>query len=204
MRGTTMTKPTLISSRLLLTGLSLGAIALPHTAKADEVVRVEGPIARDEVSLYSLEVEPHFSFGAENVYGTTGFGGGLRLGIPLVAGHLGWTPDNLALSFGGDLIHYDNCYYGDHCSANYFMVPVAAQWNVFVARRVSLFLEGGAFLYKGWFDDCGPTDGPGCSAPPNFGVLPTVAVGGRIHVGRNAAFTLRLGYPTTTLGLSFM
>jgi hypothetical protein len=190
--------------RFLAAGVSITAIVLPAVANADVVYVREGRATPDDVSRYSLEVEPHFSFGAENVYGATGFGGGIRLGIPLVAGHLGYLPDNLALSFGGDILHYDNCYYADYCNANYLFFPVAAQWNIFVARRVSLFGEGGAFVYKGWFDGCGPQDGPGCSAPSNFGVLPTFAIGLRIHIGSFTALTLRLGYPTSTAGLSFL
>ncbi len=122
----------------------------------------------------------------------------------MIVGHLGYVPDNLALTLGGDILRYDNCYFGTYCGADYLLIPVAAQWNIFVARRVSIFGEGGAFLYEGWFTTCGPLDGPGCSAPSNFGVLPTFAVGLRIHVGRSTALTLRLGYPTSTLGLSFM
>jgi hypothetical protein len=152
---------------------------------------------------YGLEVEPHFAFGADNVYGTSGFGGGVRLGIPLAVGHIGRAPQNIALTFGGDILHYDNCYYGSYCSANYLVLPAAVQWNVFVARPVSLFLEGGAFLYKGWFDGCEIGDS-GCSAPSDFGLLPTFALGGRIHLGDDVALTLRLGYPTTTLGVSFL
>ncbi len=139
-----------------------------------------------------------------NVYGAAGFGGGLQVGIPILAGSLGSVPDNLAISFGGDILHYDNCFFSNECGANYLLVPVAAQWNIFVARRISVFAEGGAFLYKGWFDGCGPGDGPGCSAPSDFGVLPTIAVGGRVHFGPAAALTLRIGYPTTTIGFSFM
>ncbi len=73
-----------------------------------------------------------------------------------------------------------------------------------MARRVSLFAEAGVFLYKGFFDECAPGDGPGCVAPSDFGLLPTLAVGVRVHMGDNAAFTARLGYPTATLGVSFM
>jgi hypothetical protein len=186
-------------SRTLAAGALVATIALPSVALADG----EAPYRFENRADYGLEVEPHFAFGAENVYGASGFGGGVRLGIPLAVGHIGRAPQNLALSFGGDLLHYDNCYYGSYCSANYVTVPVALQWNVFVARPVSLFLEGGAFLYKGWFDECGAGD-PGCSAPPDFGLLPTVAVGGRVHIGDNVALTLRLGYPTTTIGVSFM
>jgi hypothetical protein len=181
-----------------------GTLAVSSTANADVYVRVEGPrYDAEQASAYSLEVEPHFTFGPGNVYGDTGFGAGLRLGIPLVAGHIGSVPDNLALSFGPDVVHYDNCYYGGYCGANYLMFPVAAQWNLFVARRVSVFGEGGLYAYKGWFTGCGPGD-VGCSAPSDFGVLPTLAIGGRIHLGDTAALTLRLGYPTTTLGVSFM
>jgi hypothetical protein len=187
----------------LLVGLVAAAASLPTVAKAEVVVVREAPPPREEFALYPIEIEPHFAFGPRNVYGDAGFGGGLRLSVPLVAGHLGRVPDNLAISFGGDLLHYDNCY-GTQCGANYLLLPVAAQWNIFVARRVSLFGEGGAFLYKGWFDGCRVGDGPGCVGPRDFGVLPTVAVGVRVHVGRTAAFTARLGYPTTTLGFSFL
>jgi hypothetical protein len=195
-----------ISTALFSTALlSLACVAIPTIARAEERVEVirEEP-RRDEVALYPVEIEPHFSFGPENVYGATGVGAGLRVSIPLVYGHVGRLPDNLAISFGGDILHYDNCYYGEDCGANYLILPVAAQWNVHVARRVSLFLEGGAFIYKGWFDGCRITDGPGCNAPSDFGVLPTVALGGRIHLGDNVSFVARVGYPTTTLGVSFM
>ena len=182
----------------------MAAMAVPANASADVDVRVEGPRpARYEVT-YPIEIEPHFSFGPDNVYGAAGLGGGLRVGLPLVVGHLGYIPQSLALSFGGDILHYDNCFSGSNCGANYLLIPIAAQWNIFAARSLSIFAEGGAYLYKGWFDGCAPGDGPGCSRPADFGVLPTLAVGGRIHLGSSLALTLRLGYPTTTVGLSFL
>jgi hypothetical protein len=177
---------------------ALGTIA--STARADGEVTME---RLREPTLYAMELEPHLTFGAENVYGTTGFGAGGRIGIPFAVGHLGRAPQNLAVSFGGDVVHYDNCYYGPYCGANYLMVPVALQWNVGVARPLSVFVEGGAFLYKGWFDPCAQGD-LGCSAPSDFGLLPTVALGGRVHLGGDVALTLRLGYPTTTFGVSFL
>jgi hypothetical protein len=193
-------RPHRIIRLCLVSGFSLGAAFSAATAAAQE-----RPYSwRGDPSAYPIEIEPHFTFGAENVYGATGFGGGLRLSIPIVASLLANTPDNLAISFGGDIVHYDNCYFSNDCGANYLMFPIAAQWNIFLARRFSLFFEGGAFVYKGFFDACGPGDGPGCNPPSDFGVLPTVAVGARIHVGNNASFTARLGYPTITLGLSFL
>jgi hypothetical protein len=178
---------------------ALAAPAFPSQARADGEVTMEAHAP----TTYPMEIEPHLTFGPDNVYGNAGFGAGLRVGLPFAEGHLGRLPQNLALNFGGDVIHYDNCYYGGYCSANYMLVPVTAQWNVGVARPVSLFLEGGLFLYKGWFDRCAPGDA-GCSEPSDFGLLPTLAVGGRIHVSDDVAVTLRLGYPTTTLGVSFL
>jgi len=114
------------------------------------------------------------------------------------------VPDNLAVSFGGDIVHYDNCYASDQCGANYLMFPIAAQWNIFVLRRLSIFFEGGAYVYKGFYGNCGPGDGPGCSPPSDFGLLPTLAVGARVHFSPGTALTARLGYPTTTIGFSFL
>jgi hypothetical protein len=179
---------------------ALAVLGVASPASAQDAYRAED---RGEFANYSLEVEPHFTFGPDNVYGASGFGGGLRLSIPVVGGALGNVPDNLAVSFGGDIVHYDNCYYSDQCGANYLMFPIAAQWNLFLVRRFSLFFEGGAYIYKGFFDNCGPVDN-GCSAPSDFGVLPTFAVGARVHLSPGAALTARLGYPTTTIGFSFL
>jgi hypothetical protein len=171
----------------------IAALALPSAARAEEMV------VRERV-VYPVEIEPHFSFGAENVYGSAGVGGGLRVSIPFAAGHIGRIPDNIGITFGGDLLHYDNCITNSDCGANYLMLPVAAQWNVLVARRFSLLFEGGAYFYKGWIGVCSP----GCDAPHDLGVLPTLAVGGRIHIGENAALLFRIGYPTVTVGVSFL
>jgi hypothetical protein len=161
--------------------------------------RAQEYVVRERV-YYPIEVEPHFTFGTEDVYGAVGFGGGLRLGVPVARGHLGRVPQTLAISFGGDIVHYDDCYNGPNCNGNYLMFPVAVQWNLLFAHSFSLLLEGGAYVYKGWYDTCGP----GCSGPSDFGVLPTLAVGGRFHLHDHVALLLRVGYPMTTLGISFM
>jgi hypothetical protein len=189
----------------LISGVATAVLAPSAIASADAVLTTEKPAPpAEEASVYPLEIEPHLTFGPENVYGASGFGAGLRLGVPLAFGHLGSVPQNLAIGFGADVLHYDNCFFGTDCGANYLLVPVAAQWNVFVARPVSVFGEGGVYFYKGWFAGCGPGDGPGCSSPSDVGLLPTIAVGARFHLAPSAALTLRLGYPTTTLGVSFL
>ena len=180
--------------------LALAVTAFSTQASAQERPDHEYPMA----AAYPLEVELHATFGAGDVYGNTGFGAGVRLSIPVVAGMLGRRlSDNLAISFGGDIVNYDNCYYDTRCGANYLMLPIAAQYNLFFGRRVSVFGEAGAFVYKGFFDGCGPGDN-GCNAPSDFGILPTLAVGARIHITRSAAFTARIVYPTMTLGVSFL
>jgi hypothetical protein len=190
----------------LISGVAIAVLSRSSAARADVVLTTEKPAPPSEEAsvVYPLEIEPHMTFGSENLYGTSGFGAGLRLGVPLAYGHLGSVPQNLAISFGADVLHYDNCFFGSDCGANYLIVPVAAQWNIFVARQVSVFGEAGAYVYKGWFAGCGPGDGPDCSPPSDFGLLPTIALGGRFHVGTSVALTLRLGYPTTTLGVSFL
>jgi hypothetical protein len=58
---------------------------------------------------------------------------------------------------------------------------------------VSIFVEGGVFVHKGFFDGAAR-----CSPPPDFGVLPTLAVGGRIHLGDDVLLIARVGFPTVT------
>jgi hypothetical protein len=188
------------ASITVVTLVSLACVSYPAIANAQDRYA-----DREEAARYSVEIEPHFALGVEDVYGGTGYGAGLRVSIPFIEGHVGRLPDNLAFSFGGDILHYDDCYYASaSCHANYLVLPAALQWNVFVARKVSVFGEGGLFVYKGWFDACGSVGDSRCNAPSDFGILPTFAIGVRIHVGDNVSFTARLGYPTTTLGLSFL
>lgn len=200
-----MTKSTRYTARIATLGWMLGVACWSVRAQAATTATTDetniGPAP--ERTRYPLEVEPHLSFGEFNVYGAAGYGAGLRVAAPFAGGHIGSAPENLAVGVGVDLLHYSNCFYSVHCSANYIFVPAALQWNVAVFRTVTVFAEGGAYLYKGFFDACalGETN---CSAPPDFGVLPTIALGGRLHVGENVAVTLRLGYPTTTLGVSFL
>jgi hypothetical protein len=102
-----------------------------------------------------------------------------------------------------DALHYDGCYYPYRCGANYVLFPVAMQWNFFVARRWSVFGEPGVFLYKGFLDEC--VGLPGCVQPPvTLGMQPAIAFGARYRLTETAALTMRFGYPTISVGVSFM
>jgi hypothetical protein len=188
--------------------LSFALLAMADTASAQDraVLHEESNVEPYEGSTYHpLEIESHLTFGPDNVYGSSGFGGGLRLSVPLVGDDHGSFSDDLAISFGADVLHYNGCFFGEKCGANYLSLPVAVQWNVWlVSRRVSVFAEAGLFAYKGWFHACSPAADPGCLAPSDNGVLPTLALGGRVRVGTSIAFVARVGYPTTTLGFSFL
>jgi hypothetical protein len=202
--------------RFSMVAFGFASMLVPTLASAEEVVVVEEgrPRHRERyyeeydrgrpMAVYPVELEAHFAFGPDNIYGNGGYGAGARVSIPLVAGVMGpRMSDNFALSFGADVLHYDNCYYTGRCSANYLMVPAAAQWNIFFGRRLSVFGEAGAFFYRGFFDECVAGDVE-CAAPRDVGVLPTLAVGVRGHITRDVAIIGRLGYPTSTVGVSFM
>jgi hypothetical protein len=191
-----MTRP----ERSLLATLAFCALGVSATRLAQAA---DAPAGAADGPHYNLELEPHLAFGWDNIYGSSGVGAGLRVGLPVVRDLLPSVPDNLALTFGGDFLHYEGCYFRDRCGANYLMFPATAQWNLFPTPRISIFGEGGVFIYKGFIsNDCGP--GPGCSQPSGFGIRPTLALGGRIFIAEHVALTARIGYPTITLGASFM
>jgi hypothetical protein len=73
---------------------------------------------------------------------------------------------------------------------NYAFLPVTMQWNFWLARRWSVFGEPGLMLY--WLDY------------RTLGVYPAFYAGGRFHMLDWLTLTLRIGYPTLSLGLSFL
>ncbi len=178
----------------------VAVLCLPRTAHADETIRSPG--AHPD---YSVEIEPHLVLGDDSVFASAGYGVGARFGIPIVRN--GFVPsinNSVAINFGIDLVHYDQCYFQTTgCGANYLLFPVALQWNFFVARQFSVYGEGGIFLYKGFISDTVCAGNVCVGSPSDFGVLPTFAVGGRWHFSEHVALNLRVGYPTVTLGVSF-
>ena len=174
---------------------------------------------------YSVELEPHFVFGwagAPHHFSDDGVGIGLRASIPLFHnGPITSINDNMAITFGIDWLHfgydYDEwChdYPGPGCdnrdfSANAFWLPVAVQWNFFVHRRISVFGELGlAIAHERWSyarpcpDDhnvlCDYSD-----THTDFAEL-VFYPGARFMLSDNFGFTVRLGFPHVTLGVSFL
>jgi hypothetical protein len=190
--------------------VSLAAMFGAAPARAQSTIKQPG--ARPS---YVFEAEPHLSLGLldpPGFGGGTGWGAGFRGTIELL--HNGFIPklnNSIGIGFGLDYLRYDG-WQGprgqceqfvpgpagvpicvrvsgrDH--VNYFFIPVVMQWNFWLHRKWSVFGEPGVALY---FDD-----GHAEFAP--F----VLYAGGRYHITDRITLTMRLGYPSFSLGVSFL
>ena len=185
------------------------AVIVPVQARADDTIKHPG-----DHPNYAVELEPHLVLGGyDNLFPGTGFGVGGRFSIPIVQN--GFVPsinNSVAITFGLDFLHYgSNCGYGPRdltysCSANYLYFPIAMQWNFFVAQKWSVFGEPGLFIYHGFFDSyCPPNPNGGCYdlGYTATSVRPAFYVGGRYHFNEKVSLTMRIGYPTISVGVSW-
>ena len=175
------------------------AVFSPSTAHADDTIKHPG----DHLT-YKVEIEPHALFGVDNAFATGGLGLGARFSIPIVQnGFIPKINNSVAISFGLDWLHYNDCRYGlNDCSASYLYFPVAMQWNFWVAQRWSVFGEPGAVIYDGFLGDCNPGV-RNCNRPNTFGAEPALWIGGRFHVSETVSLTMRIGFPSFSFGVSF-
>jgi hypothetical protein len=183
-----------------LTPLFLAALAVvARPARADDTIKHPG-----DHPAYNFEVEPHVLLGWDDVYASDGFGVGARFSIPIVDN--GFVPNinnSVAIGFGLDLLHYDQCWYRGDCSANYIHIPVVLQWNFFVSSHWSVFGEPGLVIFHGFFDDC-PADVNGCPGRPReTSVEPALYLGGRYYFNDRMTLTMRVGFPSISVGISF-
>jgi hypothetical protein len=180
-----------------------GLLASP-CARADDTIKRPG-----DHPNYGVEIEPHGLLDWYLPYNNSNVGIGLggRFSIPIVEN--GFVPsinNSVAISFGVDWVHYDGCYFTGNCTVDYLHFPVVMQWNFFVARRWSVFGEPGLAIYHSFYGNCPFTTANGfnCGNPPQqTGVEPAFFLGARYHFGDGAALTMRIGYPTFSIGVSF-
>jgi hypothetical protein len=192
--------------------LALGGFALAGSfaghAGAQSSIRVPG-----QRPAYSFELEPHVlvtPFEAPGHPSSDGYGLGVRGTIELSSeGFIPKLNDSVGIGFGLDWIHYDGLGGRGYCldfettpqgvpvcvetstrSSNYLFIPVVMQWNFWLHRKWSAFGEPGLALYRRSGED--------------FGVAPVFGAGGRFHFSDSAALTMRLGYPSFSLGVSFL
>jgi hypothetical protein len=196
-----------------LPGVLAAVLSLALTAPAAAQSTIKSPGQRPP---YYLELEPHLLVGLFDPPGFgagTGLGAGLRGSIELVKdGFIPKLNDSVALGFGLDYLRYDGwqgargaceefvsgpsgvpiCVRAtssiDH--VDYFYAPLVMQWNFWLHRRWSVFGEPGVAL----FVEEGDVE-----------FTPFVLYGGgRFHFNDRIALTLRVGYPTFSLGVSFL
>jgi hypothetical protein len=187
---------------------SVGAVALSASdARADSIIKNPGDHPR-----YSVELEPHGLLGWANLYRDNGLGLGARFTIPIVENGFVKTINNsVGIGFGLDWLRYDGCYYYgassknrvDYgCGASFFVFPVVMQWNFWLTPRWSVFGEPGLYVFHGVYDDyCNGV--PGCGYPTRTSVQPALYLGGRFHFNDKISLTMRVGYPTLSIGASF-
>jgi hypothetical protein len=175
---------------------------------------IERPLDRRP---YVVEIEPHLLATPFNPPGSgtgAGLGAGVRASFEIVPeGFVRSINDSVAIGVGADFLHYQGngvvlpgvctrfvpgpngtnvCVEVSHTggSSNYAFLPVTMQWNFWLTRQWSVFGEPGLMLY--WFDYV------------TFGAFPVLYLGGRFHITDAVTLTLRIGYPTLSLGASFL
>lgn len=214
-----------LARNFVAVSVALAATAAASQARADVIIRQPDP------PKYVLELEPKFNanfFVFEN-YGGQAFGPGIRASIPVMSpGFVRTINDNAAVTFGMDIMHYDgrnyyawtgyctgnpkNCpgYYVGYTGASFWAIqlPVALQWNFFVASRWSVFGEAGFTLRHAFFENASWCSAPGYTGPctPDANTFYFTFYGGaRFHFTEKLALTMRLGHPTTfSIGLSIL
>ncbi|MCL2448698.1 MAG: hypothetical protein FWD17_07120 [Polyangiaceae bacterium] len=181
-------------------------------AAAQAIVRSPG----DHLA-YSVELEPHLLFGFFGPPGEgsgVGIGGGFRASFEIVRnGFIPGINNSIAIGVGTDFLHYsgDGVPRPGVCTrqvpgpagtsvcvevsqpggpSSYAYVPVVMQWNFWLTRRWSVFGEPGLSLY--WYDY------------RKLSVTPALFFGGRWQFSDRVMLTMRVGYPTFTLGLSVL
>lgn len=187
---------------------ALVASAVSADARAETIIKNPG-----DHPDYSVELEPHGVIGWGHLYRSTGFGLGARVTIPIVQnGFIPSINNSVGISFGLDWVRYSGCYYNFYrgrdrfdygCGASYFIFPATMQWNFWLTTRWSVFGEPGFYVYHGIFDDYCDPNFPGCTYPTRTSIDIAAYAGGRFHFNEKISLTMRIGYPTMSLGASF-
>ena len=196
-----MLRPSFVIS--LLAGATL--VSTSRDAAAQSIIKNPG-----DHPNYSVELEPHVLLGWANLYRDNGLGLGGRVTIPIVQnGFVKSINNSVGISFGLDWLRYGGCYsrgngrndYG--CGASFLVLPVAMQWNFWLTPRWSVFGEPGLFIFHGIYDEYCGNGLPGCGYPTRTSVQPAFYLGGRFHFNDKVSLTMRIGYPTLSVGVSF-
>lgn len=167
-------------TRWLAQALALVSVcALPQVAKADQsIIRNPG----DHPS-YRFEAEPHglIGYGGPFRRGRGEVGAGFR-GTVIVVDN-GFVPsinNSVGITFGADIFS----------GRGTIVLPIAMQWNFWLSTHWSVFGEPGVAISLNQYRDRD-------TLSPHF------MAGGRFHFNDRIALTMRIGYPSFSVGASF-
>lgn len=187
---------------------ALGVWLTPARSEAQSTIKRPG-----DRTQYRFEAEPHLLLGLFDPPGFAsgeGFGLGFRGTVEVARNAFVPSINNsVGITFGLDWVRYPHGEYPGYCSRwtvdpagtrvctevngehgrDYVYLPVAMQWNFWLARRWSVFGEPGLVPYF---------HGGKLEIDPAF------YAGGRFHFADRVTLTMRLGYPTFSLGVSFL
>ena len=204
---------------LLATLAGLCVLATCADSAGQSIIRYRGDHAP-----YAVELEPHLVLGLFDPPGSasgTGLGAGGRASIQIVKnGFIPTINNSVAIGFGLDFLSYSGGAVASRGTCvryapnpapdpspgvaappvcvevqqggsptNYAVLPVVMQWNFYLTRKWSVFGEPGLAFY--WDDYAW------------LRASPVLYLGGRYHFSDRTTLTLRLGYPTFSLGVSF-
>ncbi|HET9956217.1 MAG TPA: hypothetical protein VFQ61_17035 [Polyangiaceae bacterium] len=197
-------------SQFIFAACTLWCFGQIGTAHAQSTIRHPG-----QRPHYDFELEPHLLLGAFDPPGPAHGGDGLGLGFRgtievAPEGFISKLNDSVGVGFGMDWVHYSTSAARGRCSRfidgpngtlicaevdtqysrDYFYVPIVMQWNFWLARRWSVFGEPGLSLNFPRHRD--------------MSISPALYAGGRFHFSDQVTLTMRLGYPTFSLGVSFL
>lgn len=183
------------TTRAWLTALvTAGAVVFAARSASADTLIIKHP---GDHPRYVFEAEPHVILGFINPPGPgdgSGFGLGFRGTIPLLHnGFVSTINNNIGIGFGLDWVHYSHSFIdrGNRYDVNYAYLPVVMQWNFFLSRQWSVFGEPGvAFHFVNHGDN-------------RFDPFVFFA-GGRWHFSDRITLTMRVGYPTFSVGVSFL
>lgn len=154
-------------------------LAVPAACRADQMI-IKTPGDHPD---YRFEAEPRglIGFGDPFYYGHGELGAGFRGTVVLVDnGFVKSINNSVGITFGGDFFFRQSTLF----------IPVAMQWNFWLSTHWSVFGEPGL----------------GFAAMRNRHVdllHPILMLGGRYHFTDTIALTMRIGYPSLAVGVSF-
>lgn len=172
-----------------LIALTLTIIPIEATAEAGGGTNIRQPFSGGR-RPFQLDVHGGFShFGL-------GVATGARFGIPIVQNGFVRSINNAVyINFGVDFYFVKH---GNDAYAPGLGIPVTLHWEFYFTDRWSAFAELGVnvYIHPNLFR------GHGWDWSPGHWVVG--AVGGRFHINRVIALTLRLGNPYSAFGVTFM